>query len=69
MSAADLCRYTPPTFCTLCTVRIWQADNGEREKSPTVLCVLVLGVREGEIGVGPAGEARAAAGLGVAAAP
>lgn len=38
-------------------------------RCPTVLRVLVLRVGQGEVGVGAAGEARAAARLGVAAAP
>lgn len=42
---------------------------GGSHRFPTVLRVLVLGVGQGEVGVGPAGEAGAAARLGVAAAP
>lgn len=38
-------------------------------RCPTVLRVLMLRVGQGEVGVGPAGEARAAARLGVASAP
>lgn len=45
----------------------WGGSEGG--EALTVLRVLVLGVGQREVGVGPAGQARAAARLGVAAAP
>lgn len=47
----------------------WGQREAEGAKSLTVLCILMFGVGEGQVRVGPAGQARAAARLGVATAP